>query len=506
MIKIKAVAYARFSSENQREESLDAQLRAIREYAEKNDIQIIHFYCDRAKSATTDKRPQFQKMIQDSASREFEMVIVHKLDRFARNLRDYSNYKYMLSLNDIKLASVTENILDNTATSLLIEGVTATMAEFYAKNLASEAMKGLKENALNCKHNGGTPPLGYDVNPITQMYEINEKEAEAVRLIYKLYLEGFGYSKILDCLNEGGYVTKRGLQMRKNTLHAILSNEKYAGVYIYNRVVSKSISGKRNNRRSKPEEEIIRIEGGMPAIISKEEFAKAQEKMQKNKKKAGHYKAKEVYMLRGLVKCGVCGSAMTGNTRYSGRNKIKYVHYRCANRGSQRTCNNKEIRREHLEDYVLQQLQKHILNEANFPIIVNKINKMRESIGSTEKDELQHLEKKFSNNSQKAKNLAFAIANGEISSTIVNLIKELEKENLAIEARMSELRLSTIHQQPTLSVEMLKALMSRFSEFVNNKDVSNLINHLHNYIETIEVYEDYVKVVFVLSFIVVSYG
>jgi len=191
----RAAAYERYSSDNQRDESIEAQDRAIREYAEKNNIEIVKVYNDRAKSATTDKRPGFQEMIQDSALGLFDTLIVHKLDRFSRDRYDSAVYRQKLKQSGIQLISVVEN-LDGSPESLILESVIEGMAQYYSANPAREVMKGMSENAYNCKHNGGIPPLGYDVDE-NKKYVINEVEAKIVRIIYEKYADGYSLIKSL---------------------------------------------------------------------------------------------------------------------------------------------------------------------------------------------------------------------------------------------------------------------------------------------------------------------
>lgn len=259
----KAVLYARFSSDNQREESIETQLRAIREYCERKGIIILHEYCDRAKSATTDNRPEFLQMISDSKNDEFDFVIVHKLDRFSRNRYDSAYYKKELKKAGVSVLSVLEN-LDDSPESIILESVLEGMSEYYSKNLAREVMKGMRESALQCRALGGKPPYGYKINHVTHTYEIYEYEAEAVRLIYNRAVEGVGYSEIITELNLLGYKTGAGKPFGKNSLTEILRNEKYIGVYIFNRTISKNSDGKRNNHKSKINDDMIRIPGGMP--------------------------------------------------------------------------------------------------------------------------------------------------------------------------------------------------------------------------------------------------
>lgn len=191
MPKIKAVAYARYSSDNQREESIDAQLRAIRKYAEENNIMIINTYVDRAMTARSDKRPQFQQMIMDSRKGIFDVVIVHKLNRFSRNKYDAAKYKQKLIKNNVSLISVVER-LDDTPESGIMESLLIGMAQYESENLAREVMKGSLENAQTCRHNGGLPPLGYSVQEKTQLYIVNEETKLIIEFIYKSYLNGYG--------------------------------------------------------------------------------------------------------------------------------------------------------------------------------------------------------------------------------------------------------------------------------------------------------------------------
>ena len=160
---MRGVIYARYSSDNQREESIEGQLRECKEYAEKNDIQIIGTYTDRALSAKTDNRPDFQKMIKDSADKNFEVVLVWKLDRFARNRFDSAYYKNVLRRNGVKVLSATEFISQN-AEGILLESMLEGYAEYYSAELSEKVLRGLTENALKCKYNGGTLPIGYYID------------------------------------------------------------------------------------------------------------------------------------------------------------------------------------------------------------------------------------------------------------------------------------------------------------------------------------------------------
>ena len=156
---MKAVIYARYSSDNQREESIEGQIRKCTAYAEKNGITVLKHYIDRAYSAKTDDRPEFQHMIKDSEKGLFALILVWKLDRFARNRYDSARYKNQLKKNGVKVVSATELISDKSE-GVLLESILEGMAEYYSADLAEKVSRGLTENALKCKHNGGPAPLG----------------------------------------------------------------------------------------------------------------------------------------------------------------------------------------------------------------------------------------------------------------------------------------------------------------------------------------------------------
>ena len=350
---MRVACYARYSTSMQREESISAQMRAMKAYCDDNGWIIVKKYVDEAYSATTDKRPQFQQMISDSCNKEFDVVLVHKLDRFARNRYDSSLYKQKLRKNGVRLCSVLERI-DNTPESILLEGLLESINEFYSANFARESMKGMKENALQCLHNGGSPGLGYDVDD-TQHIVINESEAKIVVMIYSMYLSGYSCKGIAEMLNEEGYITKAGNPFTTYSVYGILLNEKYTGVYIFNRAESKGYDHKRNSHRSKPPEEIIRVEGGILAIISKEVWEAAQKKRMS---KSRNLKVSEpMYLLVNKIFCGVCGSKMYGSIRYR-YSAEPYYMYACHTKKV--SCSNpKEIEKISLENYIVKLIQKH---------------------------------------------------------------------------------------------------------------------------------------------------
>ena len=182
------VIYARYSSDNQREESIEGQIRECREYAEKNDITILGSYIDRALSAKTDQRPEFQRMIRDGYKQLFDVVIVWKLDRFARNRYDSAHYKSVLRKNGIRVVSAKENISEG-AEGIILESMLEGYAEYYSAELSEKVVRGLTENALKCKYNGGGMPVGYTIDK-GQYFQIDPLTAPVVLGAFQCYDEG----------------------------------------------------------------------------------------------------------------------------------------------------------------------------------------------------------------------------------------------------------------------------------------------------------------------------
>lgn len=485
------------------DESIDAQLRAIEEYTNKNNIQIVKTFIDRAKSATSANRPEFQNMIKfcEADNTGISMVIVHKLDRFSRDKYDSAMYKQKLKVNGIRVVSVLENLNDSPE-SVILESVIEGMAQYYSANLAREVAKGQKENALKALHNGGDAPLGYDVEH-DKTYTINEEEAQAVKIIFDMYVKGYSYSNIIDELNELGYKTKRGNKFGKNSLHGILSNEKYTGVYVFNKTQRKGVNGKRNGHKQKSEDEIIKVEGGMPQIIDKETFNQAQEMMQRRKKSPGAHKATTTYLLTGIIRCGECGHAMQGNKRKD-KYGNDYISYRCGCRKQKRDCKNREIKRDYLETFILQELEKNILNDDAIPVLSKALNEKLKESNDNNAELLKSLENKLEKVNKEINNILNAIMNGIVNSMLKEKLDELEQVKINLDLKMSELKREN-KEIDTVGVteDQIRAMFSQFRKFVMERNIPECKKFIGDYIKEVIIYKDYIDVIFnvVFSFV-----
>ncbi len=343
-----AVIYARYSSDKQTEQSIEGQLRVCKEYAEHEGLTIIGEYIDRAITGRYDDRPEFQKMIRDSKKRQFEYILVYKLDRFARNRRDSANYKYKLRMNGVRVLSAMERIGDNPE-SIILEAVLEAQAEYYSLDLAQKVKRGMRETVYKKKFLGGIPPYGYKV--INSKIEIDEGEAKIIRYIFSEYANGRTKIDILNELNNLGIKSKRGQNFSSNSFQHALRNKKYIGIYEYDGEI---------------------IENYYPAIIDNDTFNKVQNRLTLNKRTAGKNKTPTNFYLTGKIFCGHCGNTMVGVSGTS-RNGTKHNYYVCSNQYKKHTCDKKSERKDYLERYVCEETIKYVLEEKRIKMIATKV-------------------------------------------------------------------------------------------------------------------------------------
>ena len=269
-----AVIYARYSSDNQCEESIEGQIRECTAYAEKNGITIVKHYIDRAISAKTDNRPEFQQMIKDSDKKLFDIVLVWKLDRFARNRYDSARYKTQLKKNGVKLMSATE-IISEGPEGIILESVLEGYAEYYSADLAEKVVRGQTENILKGRCNGGRGTFGYTLDS-ERKFHIDPLTSPFVLESFKKYNEGSTMKEIRDWLNENGIKNPVGGAFTYNSVEHMLKNRRYIGELKFRDVV---------------------VPDAIPPIIPLELFEDVQEKIAKNKKAPARRKAEDDYLL-----------------------------------------------------------------------------------------------------------------------------------------------------------------------------------------------------------------
>ena len=489
---MRAVCYARYSTDMQREESIAAQLRAARDYCQKKGYTIIREYSDEAKSGKSDNRPEYQRMLSDAKRNLFDIIVFHKIDRNARNEYDYYFHKANLKKLGVEIEYVTQNI-DNSPEGAMMEAMLVGMAAYYSRNLAKEVMKGMQENALKAKFNGGYAPLGYSI--VDGNYIINEHESKAIKLIFSMYLLGYGYSDISNELTKQGFKTRFGKPFGKNSLYSILSNPRYCGTYTFNKVITRQ-DGTRNSHSTN--KDMIVVEDAIPAIISKEEYQKVIIKMKANKKRTASYKAKNVYLLSGLIFCGDCGAAMVGKATSAHGNKYQYYKCGAQERRTNLKCKNHSVNLIDLEDAVLREIEVNIFSEDKIKAIVDKISKIFQNRTTNIQTEKTALNKQKIVIERKMDNLYSRIEDGVADDYDMDRLAKVKQEMTAIRTKLLELDNREVF---SLSYEQVFAVINSYRDVLKNKkDTEQVRALLNNFINKITISSEKITIQFKLNF------
>lgn len=485
-----AVSYARYSSANQRDESIDAQQRAIRDFASANKIVISQEYVDRAKSATTDDRDAFRQMISDSANKTFQFVIVHKMDRFSRNRSDSLGYKVELRKNGVFVLSVLEQFDLDTPEGAFMEGIVELMAEFYSKNLSREVLKGLKENAIAAKFNGGSPPLGYNIDKETQKYVINQTEAESVKLIFSMVQKRYTYDDILTALHDKGYRTKAGNYFKRNSLYDILRNPRYTGRYVYQRVAGKDpLTKTRNNHLYNPDP--IIIPGGLPTIIPQEEFDEVQKVLDaRSHKRARRYK--ENYLLSGRIYCGECKKPYVGDRTILKSGK-PYITYRCSSRKNKVgiKCNNSNIKRDDLEREVIKTIEDIIFDEHLLQNLLAKYNEAIQNTNGSINQNISNITAKINGISNSINNIIKAIETSG-SQNLLNRLAELETQKAQLEKQRDEIKDQNL--VTPIDIKKFQILINSAKKLLYQPGFASTKRLIETFVEKVEIYKDRIDI------------
>lgn len=470
----KTIIYARYSSGAQKDVSIDQQVKACRDFAERQCLQVVGVYEDRALTGTNDQRPGFQKMLLDSARGDWDYVLVYTLDRFARNRYDSAVNKQKLKEYGVRVLSAMENITDDPA-GVLLESVLEGMAEYYSKELAQKTQRGMIDNAEKCMVNGPVP-VGFEKGQDGR-YAIYEPEAAVIRSVFQRTFDGESISSIIEDLKAKDIRTRKGGYYTRNILYRALSNERYAGVYKYGN---------------------IRIDGGIPAVVNRDLFDAVQLLLENKPNPRRELNAPKrrrnengVYLLTGKLFCGQCGSAMVG---VSGRSKTGaiYYYYTCKKQKAHQ-CDKAALRRDQIEYQVTCALRDAVLNdEAIFAIADAVIAHQQKTDGHLE---LDGLKAQLADVRRSIKNILAAIEQGVFTPTIQKRLLDLEEDEKRISARVSILD-TQLQDQPTR--DDIIALLSLYQDG-NPEDKNYQQSILDTFLRAAYVYDDHLDLVFTLG-------
>ena len=439
MSELKAVIYARYSSSSQREESIEGQVKECAAFAERNGYMVIGTYADRAVSGTTDNRPEFQRMIKDSKRKQFDLVIVWKLDRFARNRYVSAKYKNQLKQNGVRVISANESISEG-ADGILLETMLEGMAEWYSEDLKEKVVRGLSVNASKCKWNGGTLPIGYVVDE-EQHLQPNPTTAPFILETFKMYDEGKTVTEIRDYLNSKGLTNTKGKPINYGTIQRILSNRRYIGEYAFREIV---------------------VPDGIPAIVPLDLFERVQERLAKNRKAPARAKADEAYLLTTKLFCGHCGTAMNGESGKA-RNGTIHRYYKChAVKKKLNDCKKKAVKKDWIENLVVKETMAMLMDDDAIEAIVSMLMRLQDE----EVSDLPMYEKQLRETETAIDNIVNAIMAGMASKALQTKLTQLEATKDELLVRIEEEKL----EKPKISAEFMTFWLHRFRKLDITKE------------------------------------
>lgn len=486
-----AVAYARYSSNNQRDESIDAQLRAITEYCERNNILLLEAFQDEAMTGKNDNRENFQRMINGIMKGHIKVdtILVHKFNRFARNKFDSAIHKKRLKDIGVRVVSVTQAI-DDTPEGALMEAVIEAMDEYYSANLALEVKKGLKENALKGKHTGGNVAFGFALDN-AGCYIPNEN-AVIVKRIFEEYASGISKTEICSRLNREGLRNQRGNTFNVRSLYDMLRNEKYIGNYIY------TLGN-----------ETIRLDGIITPIISMELWNKVQ-KLCNQPVKARLRHQKEQYYLTGKTFCGKCNTAICGAGSKRMRNGDLYYYYKCVGKTKHKNgCNNPSLNKEWFERNVLQTVIKTVMTEEQIRLIASMTYKELEALKTAPLVSADTLRKELAKILKQQEMLTDLYLDGQLDKAM------LDSKNSALLQRKYELekeieKRKAVEQSNSIQEDEIYNFVSEFIEKIKKGSTNNYGEFMRSvfmaFVEKIVVDDNSITVFVNADFLILTAG
>ncbi len=411
----RAAVYLRVSTSRQADHDLSIpdQRRQAQGYCEARGWTVVSEYEEPGASATTDRRPVFQEMIADATSSErpYEVIVVHSLSRFARNALDVGLYRHKLEKRGVRVISVTQDFSDD-GDGRLLQNIIAAMDEHHSDENAKHTSRAMKENARLGFWNGSRPPYGYRTveaerrrDKVKKRLEIEPKEAEIVRLAFRLYVYGDGTSgpmglkTVVSHLNARGFTNRQGRPFNIQAMQQMLRRAAYIGKHFYNRTESR-------NRTLRKREEWIEVP--VPPVVDEEIYDAAQHQLAaRNPKKTPPRLVNNPVLLSGIAHCGNCGSRMRLRTGKGSR----YRYYTCGRHADKgrTSCTGRTIPMKQLDDLVLGQLVERILEPSRLEELLGRLMSRADETREKHQREIRDLSRKLREDSTRYEALCEAV-------------------------------------------------------------------------------------------------
>ncbi len=416
-VPLRAALYLRVSTARQAEHdvSIPDQKRQGETYCLSRGYQLVETYVEPGASATNDRRPEFQRMIEAGTSKPapFDVVVVHSFSRFFRDHFELEFYVRKLAKNGVKLVSITQEMGDDPMHQMMRQ-IMALFDEYQSKENAKHVLRALKENARQGFWNGSLPPIGYRVVAAEQRgaktkkkLEIDPLHAETVRLIYRLALDGDGTSgplgvkSITNHLNARRIFTRDGGRWGIGQLHRILTRKTYIGEHEFNK------RGK--TKELKPVSEVVSVE--VPPLIDRATFDAVQAHLRsRNPKVMPARVVSGPTLLTGICFCADCGGAMTLRTGKSGR----YRYYTCSIKARQGEtgCTGRSIPMDRLDDIVAGHIEDRLLEPDRLEEVLATVLDRRHEHSERRREHIAELNRRAAETELRLKRLYDAIESG----------------------------------------------------------------------------------------------
>ena len=480
---IPAALYARVSSDRQDVDlSVAAQLRALRDYAQRNGYLVAREYVDEAESGRIADRPQFSRMLDEASKPEapFKEILVWKFSRFTRKREHAVAFKSMLRRRGVRVVSITEQA-DDTPTGKLLEAIIESVDEFYSENLAQEVTRGMREAASRGFWMTTYAPYGYkrvyvqDGPKKRPKLELDPPADAVVRRIFDMVLQGKSILDVTKTLNAEGIPTTNGKKWLKTTIHTMLDNEAYTGTLVW---------GAKARDGAPP----VRVENAHPAIVSERDFQRARKLLaSRAPRKMNPRRASSPYLLSGLVKCETCGKAMTAAEAKSGR----YTYYICHSllKRGKGTCDTPRLNAKSFEKLIVSEIRENVLTESNIRDLVKLLDEEMDGVAREQRDRLENIEEELEDVKKRLGRIWQVIETTDIEMADASeRIREHRerKEKLEIAAEEARALLSD-RRQFLDSAETIATFVAEMSEFLKTSELTETKAFVGSFVKEIVV-------------------
>ncbi len=478
---IPAALYARVSSDRQDVDlSVAAQLRALRDYAEKNGYLSVREYVDEAESGRIADRPQFRKMLDEASKPDapFQEILVWKFSRFTRKREHAVAFKSMLRRKGIRVVSITEHA-DDTPTGKLMEAIIESVDEFYSENLAQEVVRGMREAASRGFWVTTYAPYGYQKVPVQDgakkrpKLELNPPYDAVARRIFDLALQGHSVLDIVKTLNGEGIPNSNGKRWLKTTIHAMLTNEAYTGTLVW-------------GLNARDGQEPVRVEDAFPAIVTRQEFDRINRMLQSRAPAVAHpRRAVSPYLLSGLLKCETCGKAMTAAEAKSG----KYTYYICHSllKQGKGACDTPRLNAKSFEGLVIEQLRENVLTESNIRDLVKLLDEEMDGVAREQRQNLETIEAELAEVKRKLDRIWHFVESTDLDMADASeRILEHRHRREQLEAAAEEAREALTQRRELLdSADTIAAFAEEMSEFLKTSELTETRAFVQSFVKEV---------------------